>query len=153
MSEAVDIYQAHLDTVSQALFRGDFDAVTALMHYPSAMETDDDWVCIDSAPALLPSLRSFRETLSRLGVTEYHRICRGADFAQDDPDRIEGLHETYALRHAVPAMPPYLNRMTLIRRDGIWLGAGIRAAARNTDWTIIQHDTTGTIRPARPATR
>lgn len=140
MSEsATDIYQAHLDAVSEALWAREFDTLLEHIHFPSFIETDDEMLRIDTPDAYLPSLGSFRRKLETLGATAYHRLCREAVFANDDPNRIEGVHETFALNGATPVMQPYLNHMTLIRIDGRWRGAGIRSATSNTIWQIIKH--------------
>lgn len=141
MQSAREIYQAHLDAVSVAFWEKDYNTMLSHILFPSFMETDDELIQMETPDDYRPSLHSFRRKLDRHGATAYHRLCRDAVFAADDPKRIEGVHETFALNGATPVMPPYLNQMTLVERDGRWLGAGIRAAVRNIDWHIIKNPT------------
>jgi len=134
-----DIYQAHLDAVGQALWDMDFSTVLDHLHYPCFIETDDATLHIPTRESYLPSLKSLRANLTRHGVTAYYRICREAIFAHEDPNRIEGIHEVYALSGATPVIEPCLTQMTLIQRDEKWLGAGLRAATSNTHWQLIKH--------------
>ncbi len=145
--DAISIYQAHLDAVSEALWTRDFDRLLEHIHFPSFVETDDELLRIETPESYLPSVRSFRRKLDQHGATAYHRICLEAVFATDDPTRIEGMHKTYALMGATQVMEPYLNQMTLVNMDGNWLGAGIRAATDNARWHIITHPMTPARRP------
>ena len=134
-----DIYQAHLDKAGQAILDYDFSTVLDMVHYPSFIETDDVTLRIPDRESYLPSIKSLRDNLTKRGVTAYYRICREAVFAHDDPNRIEGIHEVYALSGATPVLDPYLTQMSLILRDGAWLGAGLRSATSNTHWQMIKH--------------
>ena len=139
MLSAKDIYQAHLDELGQAFWDMDFSTVLDMIHFPSFIETDDVTLHIPDPASYLPSLKSLRDNLSTRGVTAYHRICREAIFAHEDPNRIEGIHEVYALSGATPVLEPYLTQMSLIHRDGKWIGAGLRTATSNKQWQIIKH--------------
>ena len=133
-----DIYQAHLDKAGQAILDYDFSTVLDMVHYPSFIETDDVTLRIPDRESYLPSIKSLRDNFAKRGVTAYYRICREAVFAHDDPNRIEGIHEVYALSGATP-VEPCLTQMTLIHRGGKWLGAGLRSATSNTHWQMIKH--------------
>jgi len=113
-----DIYQAHLDKAGQAILDYDFSTVLDMIHYPSFIETDDVTLRIPDRESYLPSIKSLRDNFAKRGVTAYYRICREAVFAHDDPNRIEGIHEVYALSGATPVLDPYLTQMSLILRDG-----------------------------------
>ena len=117
----------------------DFSTVLDMVHYPSFIETDDVTLRIPDRESYLPSIKSLRDNLTKRGVTAYYRICREAVFAHDDPNRIEGIHEVYALSGATPVIEPCLTQMTLIHRGGKWLGAGLRSATSNTHWQMIKH--------------
>ena len=134
-----DIYQAHLDTAGQAFWKVDFSKVLDMIHFPSFIETDDANLHMLTPESYLPSLKSLRDNLTKRGVTAFYRICREAIFAHDDPNRIEGFHEVYALSGATPVLDPYLTQMSLIHRDGKWLGAGLRLATSNTHWQLVKH--------------
>ena len=134
-----DIYQAHINTVGQALWDRDFSTVLDHLHYPCIVETDDATLHIPTRESYLPSLKSLRDNLTRRGVTAYHRICREAVFTHDDPNRIEGIHEVYALSGATPVIEPCPTHMTLIYRDEKWLGAGLCSATSNKHWQLVKH--------------
>lgn len=151
MSSAQDIYQTHLDDVSAALWARDYDKLLSYIAFPSFIETDDDILRMETPQDYMPSLKSFRSKLDMHGTTAYYRICREAVIAHDDPNRIEGIHETFVLNGTTPVMEPYLNHMTLICTDGVWLGAGIRAATKNTRWKIINPPAHRNSSPDSPA--
>ena len=113
------IYQDHLDAVSEAIWNRDFDAVLGLMHYPHHRSIGPRVVVIDDPAVLAGQAAAFRDSLEGLRATGYVRVCREADF--DGPDRIVGRHETFIVRGGTYQVDPYRAKLTLIRRDGLWL--------------------------------
>lgn len=143
MADARNIYQEHLDTVSALVWACEFEAAAGYLAYPSLLETSDASICLPSAASALNSLRSFRDSLGRLGAHAYYRICRGADFEEDNPDRIAGRHRTYVMRGGTYMVPPYDSDMVLERGAEHWCARGIRSRIRNADCSIILNPTGG----------
>ena len=131
------IYQGWLDRIADALWSSDFRAVAAAMHYPHYMRTLDGEVLFDCAEKQTDAARDFRQYLSSMGARDYMRLCAKAHFVAGKNDEILGLHTTYVLRGGTYVIPPYSNTMTLILRDGQWLGAGTSAACTNHQCTIL----------------
>jgi len=132
----VEIYQAWIDDISQALWDRAFDRVGAAMIYPHTMRTRDAEVRFDSPRQMAEAAQEFRGFLSRHGAHAYHRICTGAE-ADAGGIRITGRHMTYILRSGVFVVPPFENRMTLVRDGSGWKGAGIWADIENSSVTIL----------------
>lgn len=138
MLHAQNIYQAHLDAVSERLWREDFAGVAAMMRYPSPVTTNDATTMIESPKHMIKTLKVFRASLVRLGATDYHRTCVEAHFVDDRDDIVEGQHLTYALRNGTYAIEPMASYMSLQRVGEAWLGAGIRTMVHNRDCTVFQ---------------
>ncbi|WP_298431205.1 hypothetical protein [uncultured Jannaschia sp.] len=141
MRDARDIYQAHLDRVSEALWNGDFAAVADLKVYPHVIEIETGQVESLDREALLATTEAFRRSLGEIGASAYHRVCLLAEFAPDDDDLIEGRHVTYVLRGGNYVAPPFECRMALRRIDGQWLSGRI----------VVPFCATTTLRSFRPS--
>lgn len=146
MTIAHDIYQAHLDVVSDLQWRGDLDAVLDHMLLPKRIETADSVAVMENAADMRASLGSFHASMHRLGANAYHRVCLKAEFAADDSEVILGVHRTYIMRGGQYVVAPYKAEMTLRRIDGQWRSASIRSGLRNALCTVISPS-----RPSRPA--
>jgi len=146
-----DIYQAQLDELGQAYWDMDFSKVLDMIHFPSFVETDDLTLHLPDRESYLASLISQRDNLTMRGATAYHRICRDAVVAHDDPHRIEGIHEVYALQGATLVMDPYLTQMSLVYKNGAWLCTGLRSATTNKNLKIVKHPEPTTGSPAPEA--
>ena len=124
--DARDIYQAHLDVVSAAVWARSYGTLTRHIDETIDIRT------IDTSHAAVPraqaigNLMAFRKGMDEIGATAYHRVCLDAAFAGEG--RIEGRHRTYVLRGGNYAIDPYDNDMTLVLRDGIWLMGDTRVS-------------------------
>ena len=107
------------------------------MHYPHYMRTLDGEVLFETAEKQEEGARDFRRYLSSMGAQDYMRLCAKAHFVAGKEDEIRGLHTTYILRGGTYVIAPYSNTMTLILREGQWLGAGTSAACTNHHCTIL----------------
>lgn len=120
MSDARDIYQAHLDVVSQALWERDFELITDLKTFPHVMRYPDEKRVYNTAEELVVAMEALRDKLEGLGATGYHRVCDQASFDPLDTGRITGSHWTYILRGGNYLSEPYHCKMVLRQRDGVW---------------------------------
>jgi hypothetical protein len=137
---AATIYQTHLDQVSDLLWARRLKELSEFMAYPHQMRCKDGRQMIVSPGDLIAVARQACASLERVGATAYHRICCEADFALDDPDRIDGRHMVFVLNGAEYAIAPYEAEMTLRRFDGVWLGTGIVSHVRLATFTILDPD-------------
>ncbi|MEM9795681.1 MAG: hypothetical protein AAF919_04285 [Pseudomonadota bacterium] len=136
---AQEIYQGHLDLVSQAVWDRDYDRVAAVMRYPHVIHLAESDHLIDTEAELKLDVETFRDSLMGLGATAYHRVCRDASFDPSDDDRITGRHLTYVMRGGSYLVEPYNCAMILTRVDGVWLGSGIRLAMKLTSGLNYLH--------------
>ena len=121
MASARDIYQIHLDAVTDALWERDFDRCLDLFTLPHRRRLGTRDVLIEAKAALLAEGRAFRDTLDGLGATGFIRICRAGAFVGDD--RIEGEHESYVVRGGTYQVQPYLVQLKLLLSGGLWRAA------------------------------
>ena len=133
------IYQDFLDRVTRAVWVGDDLTVADAMVYPNTMETTDGVVVLENAAAMMDCAAGFRESLLRMGATEYHRICKSASF-NGTRDQIEGTHVTYVMAGGSLAIPAFGNRMWLVKLNDRWMGTRISAEVLNRDCTILGPD-------------
>ncbi len=130
-NEAMEIYQGHLDIVTEAFWARNFDNVRPHMLLPGTMRLKDvareisDW---DGRRALFDDQR---DGLDAMGATEYHRLVVEAAFST--PDRIEGSHLSYVIRGGSLVVSPYLSRMPLVRTPAGWKAHGIDTDVSNAD--------------------
>lgn len=142
MSAANKVYQAHLDAVSTALWRGEYSILADKMYYPHKITNNDAELQVDTKEQMIASARLFRDSLIRMGTSDYHRTCVKADFADETETVIHGEHLTYALRAGTYAIEPMVAYMTLRQVGTEWFGAGIRYVAANRDLPVYTAPTT-----------
>lgn len=140
MSDALAIYQTHLDQMSQALWALNYDAIEDLLTLPTRMIALDDHVVFDDVKSLRRAARDFRAFLEECGAEEYHRIAQRAVFHPDYSDRIDGSHDTYILRDGRYVLQPYLNHQVLVCEGGKWRGIEIRSEVRNAEHSCTAPD-------------
>jgi len=136
MKDALNIYQYHLDSVSQLIWDRDFEGVTALMTYPHELATARGVTVVDRPETMVDWAREFRAHLDQLGATSYHRVAVAAAISGEDESEISGFHRVYVLSGATHLVDPYISEATLKLRDGVWLGSGVRAVLRSTRYPV-----------------
>ena len=125
MGVAREIYQDHLDAVSEAIWDRRFDDVAALMAYPHRRRLGTRDIVVDDPDMLRAEARAFRETLDGFGATGYIRVCRHA--VSDAPGRIVGWHETFVVRGGTYQVSPYEAEITLLRHGDRWFASDCHA--------------------------
>ncbi len=128
-------YQAALDVVSDAVMSGNIEAVRRMSRLPYPVRSLKGSFLVDSDEKLVANFAGFSRKVRELGVTHYIRIAREARFL--DRDRIEGIHMTYLYRNGEEVLPPYENRMILIREFGFWRVAAADHAMLNDSWPVV----------------
>ncbi|SDY91399.1 hypothetical protein SAMN05444004_10478 [Jannaschia faecimaris] len=141
MTSACDIYQAHLDKVSRLLWDGDAESVANMLYYPHVIHLPEADRVISNPAEQSKDAEAFRESLSALGATAFHRLCREARFDPDTPDRIIGVHTTYVMHGGSYLTDPYDCAMSLLKQtDGRWLADAIRVSVRNSGMAYYHRD-------------
>ena len=140
MEAASTIYQRNLDAVSAATWRGDFTTMMDHLALPNSMVTEDAAMIISSIDEMVIVATEFRDHLKDQGADAYDRVCLSAEYVNDYHDVIVGIHETRITQNGTLLRDPYLNRMTLLLRQGRWKGVLIEAETSNKDITILSPD-------------
>jgi len=130
-SDALVLYQSHLDVVTTAFWAGDFDSVRTHFKLPAVMRMKDTARMIEDWTGLRALFEDHREGLSRMGATDYHRLATEARFV--GPEQIEGCHLNYLVQGGSLVITPYLSRMVLVREEGTWRAHGIETDIANTE--------------------
>ena len=131
---AKSLYQKHIDIVTDLFWRRDWDALLMHLQVPGVWETPDAAPeRIKSHAALRDRITQKRAALEDMGVTDYHRICETAEFANAARTQIRGRHRTFVMRSGAVLLDPYLCDMPLVLTDGIWKSSGYRTSLRNGD--------------------
>ncbi|UWQ16502.1 hypothetical protein [Jannaschia sp. M317] len=137
---ARDIYQRHLDTVSEAMWSEDHDRVAQMMHYPHTMIYSDRQQIVRAPEELAETSRLAKQRLLDMGASAYHRVCLSAEFDVASPSRIIGRHMTFVLNGGTYLVPPYQGRMTLEIQDHLWRGIGILTEVDPTKINLLHPD-------------
>ena len=148
-SDPEQIYQSNLDRVTRRFFSGDLTGIEDLIAIPSELHTLDAGGRVDRLEDLVDLLTEQRNSLLRLGTTEYHRICLDAKFTDPEEMQISGRHRTYVLRSGTYVMAPYQCRQRLEKQGALWRACHIRCDVKNTDYTIINPKAIDPIPPER----
>ncbi|CTQ50429.1 hypothetical protein [Jannaschia donghaensis] len=125
MQDARDIYQAHLDLVSRALWDRDYETIIAVNRFPHIIRFSDGNRQYDGPDDFAVMAARFRDHLDGLGATGYHRVCEHASFDPLDRHRITGGHWTYILRGGNYLTDPYNCEMVLVHEGAEWMIADI----------------------------
>ncbi|WP_179379531.1 hypothetical protein [Jannaschia marina] len=141
MTSARETYQTHLDTVSRHLWNGEAEGVASMLRYPHVIHLPEADRIITDPEEQKKDAEAFRESLSALGATAFHRLCREARFDPNTEDRIIGIHTTYVMRGGSYLTDPYDCAMSLLRQaDGRWLADAIRVSVRNSGMAYYHRD-------------
>ncbi len=118
-AEAEEIYQVHLDRLSDALIQGDFDTFKDRISLPHQITTETDVIRVATEAEMKDLFDRFAIMYANQGLTDFVRTVREAQFIT--PDEIIGTHISHQMRHGQRIMPPYPNRVRLVRdADGQW---------------------------------
>jgi hypothetical protein len=117
-TQALDIYQAHLDISTRLVFDGAAEAYCGHAQLPYVFRTGEGVEVLETAADLAADIMRVHDWLRGKGVTNFHRIARSARFLDDDT--IEGFHLTYALQGVLQVVEPYASRMILRRAGEAW---------------------------------
>lgn len=131
------IYQANLDAVGVAFWARDWDTIVRLIHTPSVVSSLDSVSRHDTPEAMIASFSKSRDAFGMMGVTEYHRVCFDADFADGTQMVIAGEHTTHLIRGGSHLLPPYHCVMCLQKIDLTWRAAGLHCEISNADLMVV----------------
>ncbi|MEM9585011.1 MAG: hypothetical protein AAGA08_18015 [Pseudomonadota bacterium] len=131
---AAEIYQRVLDELSDAVLNYDPKVLTERVAIPFRMSTNTRDFVIESTEDWLDSVLRFGQNLTSMGVNHFIRLVTDAEFLSEN--YILGHHVTHSLCNAVAMVPPYENRTTLSRRNGVWRITEMDCNMENNRWPI-----------------
>lgn len=114
--------------------RVDIEVLKTRISLPFRMRTQSQEFIIESQEDWLESAKRFSANLKSMGVNHYIRLVTDAEFLSEN--YIQGHHVTHTLRNALAMVPPYENRATLTRKDGIWRISEMDSTIQNNRWPI-----------------
>ncbi|WP_323768592.1 hypothetical protein [Antarctobacter sp.] len=138
--EAMAHYQAVIDEINEHFWNRDWTALTTRISVPNRITALDAARLIDTHEEWLTVARAARHGFNTMGISEYHRVCRGAYFVDLDEQQIVGFHETYILRGCVLAVPRFKGFMRMVLRDGRWRSEGLHTEQREALLPTIHAD-------------
>lgn len=131
---ALALYQAALDAVSDAVLAGDFAAYAAMIDLPYLVRTETARLVVTAQADLRPTFDALHGGLRARGVQHYKRLAREAVFAR--AGRIEGWHHSHMLRDGTFAVPSRWARQVLVLRDGGWRFSEARYPIMTDRWPM-----------------
>lgn len=137
---AVARYQACIDAIKRDFWDRDWDALVAHIAVPNRMTAQDTARVFETRAEWRAVAQATRAGFADNGISEYHRICRGAFFIGGDRRTILGVHETYILRGSAFVVPPYHGYMRLVRGAERWMSEGLHSDLRDTLLPTIHAD-------------
>lgn len=118
-AKAEAIYQDHLDALSESLLSGDFKTFSSQIHLPHQITTETDVIRIETVEEMRDLFERFAQMYKNEGLTDFVRTVSEAQFS--GPDEIIGTHISHQMRDGQRILPPYPNRVRLVRgADGKW---------------------------------
>ncbi|MBF9035082.1 hypothetical protein HKCCE2091_12620 [Rhodobacterales bacterium HKCCE2091] len=142
-TDAMSVYQTHLDRVGRAFWSLDFPVLERLLGVPTSIRTLDAEDVLPDWPSLSAMLEAQRKSFKTLGATEYHRVVTSAEYSDTRLQEITGSHRTYILRGGTLVVPPYTASQVLRQVDGDWRAFDLQVSVRNRDLNIISRPRPG----------
>lgn len=116
---AINIYQDHLDTLSNGLLTCDFDLFQSRMDCPNVVRMLASEFMFNTVEEQRDAFGAVCNDLRAQGITDLIQIVISARF--ETPDVIVGEHVTHRIKHALRLTDPYCNRIRLERGiDQTW---------------------------------
>lgn len=132
----LDIYQTALNTVSQAVLAGDFDAYADMIDLPYLVHTETARFLVTNREDLRPTFLALHGALRDHGVTHYERVARHADHV--DRDRISGWHHTHLISDGEHVTHPHASRQSIVRRGDRWLFSEAQYQIKADRWPVTK---------------
>jgi hypothetical protein len=132
------IYQTALNTVSEAILAGDFDAYAGMIDLPYLVHTALADLLITARDDLRGTFDALSLGLKARHVTHYERVARSADYV--GRDRIEGQHFTHMIADGERIASPTAARQVIVRRGDLWLFSEAHYPVAASRWPMADAD-------------
>ena len=135
MNDARRIYQQTLDRMTAALLARNPAAFVRYVHHPYELRTVSERITYETAQDTSRAIEDYVDAIRARGATDIVRTCDTAQFVS--ADHISGYHTTHVMCGDTHDLSPFISRMSLYRRDGIWRVAVSDTSLRSADWPIL----------------
>ena len=133
--EAMAIYQAHLDVVTNLLWEGVWSDLEDHFLWPNTVIAGEFVNMVQNAEEQMVLLEQHRASLKMIGATAYHRVALRAN--QPAPDTVDGSHATYILQGTALLADPYVSRQKLTLGNGHWRTNGVTTETRTAVLDLV----------------
>lgn len=144
LDAAKALYQNHLDVMADALMAQDFKGFRRCISLPHRLTTESDMIETTTEAEMQAMMHKFAALYQGYGLTDFVRNVTSARFV--GPTEIVGTHDSHLMRDGKRLVPPYPNRLRLVRSpDGLWRETHSANALQNTgenfnSWPRVAND-------------
>lgn len=131
---ALEIYQACLDRVAEAVMALDLDTIEAAFNLPVQIKTRAATIVVETPRDLRDGYREIGESLRMRNVTDFFWLASTAHWLS--PRYIEGFHVTHILRNAEALEKPYHSRTVICETAEGWKVDEIEVGLNNAHFPI-----------------
>lgn len=141
----LDVFQKHLDEVSETLMTDDFDRYMTLVDNPLVVITEKATTLVSDVEDFRFGFESYAGMLKTERATDLIRLA--GSVTQYGPNLITGRYETHILSSGQRIYGPFPSAMTLVHRDGRWLINSVVSPVHAEKWRINPQQTPGEADP------
>jgi len=135
----LDVFQKHLDDVSDALMTGNFEKYMSLVANPMVVITEIATTVITKEEQFRFGFDHYSGMLRTECATDLIRLA--SSVTEYGPNLITGRLETHILRSGQRLYGPFASAMTLVRKERRWLINSVVSPVHAEKWPInIQRD-------------
>lgn len=131
---SLDVFQAHLDKVSEALLKDDFDAYFAVCCVPLVLITERTTKMISTEEEYRFGFENYAGLLKSQHATDLIRLAH--DVEQLSPELMSGRYETHVLSGGKRIYGPFRSSMALRLEGETWKAAVILSPVHGAHWPI-----------------
>lgn len=130
----IDVFQKHLDDMSDALMTGDFEKYMSLVENPMVVITEVATTIIAKEEQFRFGFDHYAGMLRTERATNLIRLA--SSVTEYGPNLITGKLETHILRSGQRLYGPFPSAMTLVRRGNRWLINSVVSPVHAEKWPI-----------------
>lgn len=142
-ARAEPLYQAFIDSMSDAVHDGDFDEWCAHYTFPHEIHYDATDHLAKTPDDVVAFFDLMRQNMKNLGADCMIRTARYAEFLSDD--RIFGYHNTVLVSGNRVVFGPVKSRMMLTLEDGRWKCSSVTNSLAQTTPSDAEYTTSATL--------
>jgi hypothetical protein len=130
----LDVFQKHLDEISEALLTDDYDRYRAMVDVPLVVITEKATTIVTREEHFRYGFESYAGMLRTHQATDLIRLAHSVSEYGDN--LITGRYETHILRGGKRIYGPFQSAATLVRVGGRWLINSVVSPVHGEEWPI-----------------